>query len=107
SSGMRAYETPAWPHHLGSFSSDLTADRLVIRLKPLDCNITMPQTAILHTSVYFACGPFSSSNCRAVVVVWGVSFRGLCDNRAGACPSFLSHRPLMRYRNTLAALAIR
>jgi len=47
-SGMRAYETPAWSHHLGSFSSDLNADRLVIRLKfarlqnddASDCRIT-------------------------------------------------------------------
>jgi hypothetical protein len=52
-SGMRAYETPAWSHHLGSFSSDLNADRLhppqTARLQ-----MTMPQTAALRTSAFFA-----------------------------------------------------
>ena len=45
-SGMRAYETPAWSHHLGSFSSDLSADRLhppqTARLQmtmPSDCRL--------------------------------------------------------------------
>jgi hypothetical protein len=41
--GMRAYETPAWSHQLGSFSSGLNADRLVIRLKPTDGKTTVPQ----------------------------------------------------------------
>jgi hypothetical protein len=40
--GRRAYETPAWSHQLGSFSSGLNAD-LVIRLKPTDGKMTVPQ----------------------------------------------------------------
>ena len=40
-----------------------------------------PQTAILHTSVFFRLWLFSSSNCRTLVVVWGVSLIAI---RAGA-----------------------
>ena len=59
-SGMRAYEAPAWSHHLGSFSSDLNIDRLVIGLKPADGKMTVPQLPP-HVLRYF-CTPSRANN---------------------------------------------
>ena len=49
---MRAYETPAWSHQLGSFSSGLNADRLVIQLKPTDGKMTVPQLPLTYFGIF-------------------------------------------------------